>query len=150
MRSVIMAYVVLCLHIVLIAALGLLVIFFRGVVSYMAWIFLAGTIALGLSGYLFYRRMKKEGKTLREMMSSPAFSGRAVEVSLLGGLASFKLGKSPSAAQLEAPVQTPLQLEDPANAHLRQLNELVRLLEDGLITPDEYNEAKKMLFEARQ
>ena len=87
-----MAYMVLVLHLLLIAGLGLLVLFFRGVMQYMIWIFLGGAAAIIVSGYHFYIRMKQEGKNLREMMYSPLFHGRAVEVSILGGMATFKIG----------------------------------------------------------
>ena len=45
-KSVLMAYSVLVLHVLLIAGLGLLVLFFRGVIQYMIWIFLGGAAAL--------------------------------------------------------------------------------------------------------
>ena len=91
-KSVMLAYFVLVLHILLIVGLGLLVIFFRGIVQYMIWVFLFGFIAILGSFYYFYRRMKAEGRSLREMLRSPLFLDRPVEVSLLGGLASFKVG----------------------------------------------------------
>ena len=90
-NSVFMAHFILFLHVVLIAGIGFLVLFFRGVVFYMPWIVLGGTVAVLGSGYLFYRRAKKEGKSLRELLSLPMFRGRSVEVSFLGGLASVKV-----------------------------------------------------------
>ena len=56
-KSVMLAYMVLVLHVVLMLGLGLLVIFFRGVIQYMLWIFLFGTVAVVASGLYFYRRM---------------------------------------------------------------------------------------------
>ena len=41
-KGVMTAYLILLLHLSLIAGVGLLVIFFSGVVNYMAWIFFAG------------------------------------------------------------------------------------------------------------
>lgn len=146
-KSVMMAYVVLVLHVLLIAALGVLVLFFRGVVQYMLWIFLFGAAAVGVSGYLFYRRMKAEGKTLKEMLRSPAFEGRAVEVSFLGGLASFRLGRPDGFAALpDRTVDVSHQLEDSEAMKRRELEALLRLLEKNLISPDEYQKAKREIL----
>jgi len=146
-KSVMLAYMVLVLHVVLMLGLGLLVIFFRGVIQYMLWIFLFGTVAVLASGYYFYRRMKAEGKTLKQTLSSPMFAGRPVEVSLLGGMASFRVGRPGPASALETrQVEPTHQLEDFKTSQLRDLTQLARLLEDDLITRDEYDEAKKNLF----
>jgi len=146
-KSVMLAYMVLVLHVVLMLGLGLLVIFFRGVIQYMLWIFLFGTVAVVASGLYFYRRMKAEGKTLKQTLSSPMFAGRPVEVSLLGGMASFRVGMPGPANGLETRQVDPVyQLEDFKTNQLRDLTQLARLLEDDLITRDEYDEAKKNLF----
>ena len=149
-KSVMMAYTVLVLHLLLIAGLGLLVLFFRGVMQYMIWIFLGGAAAIIVSGYHFYIRMKQEGKNLREMMYSPLFHGRAVEVSILGGMATFKIGKDSNLPNLPALPDTTNKtlnlLEDPASARMRELSELVRMLENDLITIEEFNSVKRQLF----
>jgi hypothetical protein len=79
------------------------------------------------------------------MMNSPVFSGREVEVSFLGGLASLKVGK-PERPLLEHRGDVIGQLEDPDTVRFKELNELVRLLENNLITMEEYNQAKKRIF----
>jgi len=147
LKSIFTAYFILVLHICLIAGLGFLVLFFRGVVSYMLWIFLGGTGAMIFMGYLIRKRMKEEGKTLAEMLSLPLFKGKTVEVSLLGGLASFRVENPDTRGKMGMPVpgQTSL-LEDPETIHIRDLTELVRLLDKNLITIDEYNKAKQKIF----
>jgi hypothetical protein len=144
---VLLAYFVLILHVLLLAGIILLVIFLRGVTQYMLWIFLAGALAIAVSGYLFYRRMKAEGRTLKEMLRSPMFGGRAVEVSLLGGLASFRIGRPdpPQAIDYDATPEM-RQLEDPHTIHVREISELARLYEKKLITLEEFNKAKNQLF----
>ena len=146
-KSVLMAYLVLVLHVLLIAGLGLLILFFRGIVNYMIWIVIGGTLIIIFSAWRFYMRMKKEGKTLRDILRSPVFEGREVEVSLLGGLASLKVGK-PGHPPLEDFSSNVKQLEDPEAVRLRELNELVRLFENNLITLEEYNQAKKQIFKS--
>ena len=147
LKSIFTAYFILVLHIFLIAGLGILVLFFRGVVSYMLWIFLGGTGAMVIMGYLMRKRMKKEGKTLGEVLSLTLFKGKTVEVSLLGGLASLKVENPDNHKKIEPQVlnQTGL-LEDPETIHIRELTELVRMLDKNLITIDEYNKIKQKIF----
>jgi hypothetical protein len=146
-KSVFLAYMILALHVLLFAGLALLVLFLRGIVQYMIWIFLGGSALVSASAYFFYKRMKAEGRSLRDMLKSPLFHGRAVEISLLGGLASFKLGQPQTPLALESGSDQKLaQLEDPVTVHIRELTELARLLENDLITREEYNRAKAKLF----
>lgn len=147
-KSVMAAYLVLVLHVLLIVGLGLVVIFFSGIVQYMLWIFLVGAAVILASFFYFYRRMKAEGRSLREMMQSPMFNGRPVEISLLGGLASFKVGgNAEGPLELGTDTHNPsLQLEDPDAARLREIKELANLLKEDLITREEYEKAKQHIF----
>ncbi|MDM8521821.1 SHOCT domain-containing protein [Desulfococcaceae bacterium HSG8] len=148
-KGILMAYTILILHVLLIACVGCLILFFRGITQYMAWI-LAGCAGLIIiSGYCFYRRMKQEGKSLRETLRSPTFNGRSVEISVLGGLASVKIGRPahmPPALDIGDTFERFQQLEDPATVRIRELKSLARLLEDNLITIEEYNQTKQELF----
>jgi hypothetical protein len=150
MKSVLLAYFILAFHIVLIAGLAVLVLLFRGMVNYMLWILVAGIALAGISAFFFIRRMKAEGKSLREMLKNPIFNNRSVEVSLLGGMATVKLGQSSGAPALEhdASIDLP-RLEDPEviqNRDVVELAELARLLEKDLITVEEFNKAKHQLL----
>lgn len=149
-KSVLLAYLILGLHVLLIAVVAILVIFFRGMVNYMLWIFLAGVALIGLSGLYVFRRMRAEGKSLGEMLRNPIFNGRSVEVSLLGGVATVKLGQSSHSPAIghDGPIDIP-RLEDPdvsRNREVSNLAELARLLEKDLITVDEFNKAKRQLL----
>ncbi len=147
LKSIFMAHFILFLHFFLLAGLGFMVLFFRGVVLYLPWIFIGGVVILGSAAYLIYRRMKKEGKSIKEMMSLPVFRGRSVEVSLLGGLASVKISAPQNNLAIESEIIGPtLQLEDPTAVHIRELMELVTLLDKKLITLEEYNKAKRKLL----
>jgi len=147
-KEVMLACFILIFHVLLIAGVGLLVIFFQGIINYMPWILLGGSALIIASVYLFYRRIKKQGMTLRETLNSPMFHGRTVEVSLLGGLASVKIGGgSGGAPALENNSSTQyLQLEDPASIRLKELTKLANLLEKNLITLDEYNAFKQQIL----
>lgn len=148
-RGVTAAYAVLLLHLLLIAGLGLVVIFLTGIATYMFWIVAGGIALLSLSGYLFFKRLRREGKTLGETLRAPDFQGREVEVSLLGGLATMRLGKADPKKELDAGGygQRPL-LEDPQTSRIREIQALAELLEKNLITREEFDQAKSKLFGA--
>ena len=147
MKSVMMAYLILILHVILLVGLGFLVFFFRGIVHYMIWIVLFGGLAILASGYWFFRRMKAEGRSLRDTLNSPLFRNKTVEISLLGGLAQFRVGNSNSPPLLDHPhSEDSRQLEWTGDPQVQELTELARLLKSGLITPDEYEKAKQKIF----
>ena len=146
-KGIAAAYTILLLHLVLIAALGLVVIFLTGVASYLFWILLGGMLLLGLSAYLFFRKLRKEGRTLGETLRSPSFQGRDVEVSLLGGMATMRLGKPVDRKALpdNSASNTP-KLEDPQSRRIREIQALADLLEKELITREEFDRAKGRLL----
>ncbi len=146
-KSIILAYTILILHVLLIAGMGLLVLFFGGMVQYLFWIVIAGMGLIALSAYLFYRKLRKEGRSLKEAMQSPMFQGRAMEVSFLGGMASFRLGAPTQPSAIEAGNgHTPLALEGPEDKRIREIKELGQLLEKNLITPEEFASAKRRVL----
>lgn len=153
-KGVFIAYFILILHLVLLVGLGCMVLFFRGFVEYMLWIFLGVSALVAGSFIYFIIRFRQDKQTLGDALRSPMFKDRAVEVSLLGGLASVRVGApgqgvGPRVPQLENPATDPrLQLEDPGSMRVRELNALARLLEDNLITRDEYDKAKQQLFKS--
>ena len=149
-KSVMLAYLILVLHVLLLVGLGFLVFFFRGIVQYMLWIFVFGAVLTLASGYWFYRKMKAEGQSLRETLNSPLFRNRTVEVSLLGGMASFRVGHNDGQPPLltSSEEDAPQQLEWSGDNQVHELTELARLLKSGLITLDEYEQAKQKIFKA--
>jgi hypothetical protein len=149
LKSVLMAHLILVLHVMLIAGLVLLVLFFRGILNYTIWVVLGGSAIVIASCYKFYMRMKSEGRTIRKILNAPQNSGRTVEVSFLGGLASLKVGRSytPPALGDDSP-RGVKQLEDPDAIRIKELSDLVQLLENNLITLDEYNKYKENIFKS--
>ena len=148
-NSLVLASAILIFHVVLLGGLGLLVLFFSGIVNYIFWIFIVGSALVSGSVYLFFRHMKKEGgMAFLKIMSLPELKGKNVEVNLLGGLASFKIANDKSESiELESNViPVSRQLEDPSSRRLRELAELSRMLEKNLITLEEFNQVKKSLL----
>ena len=111
---------------------------------------MGGIVLIGGSAFYFFRRMRAEGRSLREMLKDPVFSGRSVEVSLLGGMATVKMGQSTRAPAIAYDGAIDIaQLEDPETVGKREVSELAelaRLLEKDLITVDEFNKAKRHLL----
>jgi hypothetical protein len=147
LQGVLLAYLILFLHILLIMALGVLVIFFRGILYYMGWIVAGGLVAgVGLV-YFVYMRMKHDKKTLKDMLNLPKLNGRPVEIGFLGGLATVKIGRPDIFLSGNADVSKKrLQIEDTMQISIEELADLWMLFEKGMITREEFNIAKNKLF----
>jgi hypothetical protein len=122
----------------------------------MPWILGGGAALVLISGYLFFRRFRQNTQKLREVLSDPVFRDRAVEVKLLGGLASLRLGQPRADSEGERPQmihldesQRVMQLEDPEAQRMRRLDQLVRLLEKELISPEEFTQLKQEILGSR-
>jgi hypothetical protein len=73
--------------------------------------------------------------------------GRAVEISIMGGMVSFRIGAPEPANLIDAtPRSDHLSLEDPETMRLRDIETLARMLEKDLITPEEFAAAKRRYF----
>lgn len=149
-KGIVMAYTILVLHVILAALVGCVVLFFRGITEYMAWILIGCSAVILLCGYYFFSRIRQEGRSLRDTLNSPMFNGRSLEISFLGGFASFRIGGSPvnmgPTLGMSDTFEPFRQIEDPATARIRELKELARLFENNLITLEEYNQSKQQLF----
>lgn len=150
-NSLVLASSILIFHVILLAGLALLVLFFTGIVNYFIWIFLCGSALISSAVYLFYRYMKKQGgAAFLKILSLPELKGKNVEVNLLGGLASFKIAgenDNNSSTMIEnKAIPVSRQLENPESRRFRELTELAHLLEKDLITLEEYNYVKKSLL----
>ena len=146
-KGVAAAYMILILHALFIALVGCLVLFFRGMVNYMLWIFLAGTALITFSGYRVYKRMKQERRNLSELLQLPHLNGNSIEVSFLGGVASVKVENPASRALPAGGAEIPLQIEASGPSRVHELTELARLFENDLITREEYEISKKHIIE---
>ncbi len=136
-KNIFVGYFILILHVLLLGFLGLFIVFFRGVVVYMPWILGGGLTLMLLSGVWFYRRMKRGQTNLRETIKDAVPKNRPVEISLLGGLASMRLG-SVGGSNGSYGAQPPLQLEDGETSRLRSLDRLMEMYNKDLITKEEF------------
>jgi len=143
--GVAIGYLVLVLHILLMVGLGATVVLIKGIYDFRWLIFIAGIALIAGSAYYFYRYFQEHKQRIRDLMSDPAFSDRTLEISLMGGMATVKLGHREDTLKLiQADDGTEVkQLEAPKSTQLKELAELNRMLEDGLITREEFLQLKK-------
>jgi len=148
-KGIWISYAILLLHVLLLVLVAVAVVFFRGVVEYMPWILGGGAALIVISGYLFFRRFRKNVQAIREVLSDPLFRDRAVEVKLFGGVASLRLGQPVREIDTAIPLDSGppiMQLEHPETQRMRRLDQLMRLLDKGLITHEEFSQLKKELL----
>ncbi|WP_429884699.1 hypothetical protein [Geoalkalibacter halelectricus] len=153
LQGIFAGYLILILHAVLMLVVALLVVFLRGVVEYMLWIFLGGAFLICLSAYLFYRRVKKGAINIGGALNDPALRDRPLEISFLGGLAAVRFGRPAGMGEGDYPraiegraVEEAPRLEDPEAMRRRELARLVLMLERELITQEEYERLKHDLL----
>jgi hypothetical protein len=139
-KNIFTGYFILILHVVLLVLLGLFIVFFRGLVQYMPWILGGGLVLLLSALILVVVKIRRQRGRVQHMRSQ----GRGVEISLLGGLASMRVGGSPGAPGLEQ--NAPLQLEDPHTSRMRSLERLMEMYQQELISRDEFLRLKQDLL----
>ncbi|MCP4114187.1 MAG: SHOCT domain-containing protein [Desulfobacteraceae bacterium] len=152
-KSLFAAYFVILLHVFLLAGTGITVVLFRGVYHYLPWIMGGLAVLILVLFWIFYMKMKKSSRDMKEILSFPEFRGRTVEVKLLGGMATFtvKGGEGYDATPLIGQDGFhgnggPLRLAAPEEGIEQRLAELAKLYEEELITKDEFDTAKKRIL----
>ncbi len=143
--GVMLGYLVLILHILLMVGLGATVVLIKGIYDFRWIIFVAGIALLIASAYYFYHKFKEHKQKIVDLMSDPAFRDKTLEISLMGGMASIKLGNNSDNLQLihaEGENEVKLLATAPKSALIKELSELNRMLDDGLITRDEFIKLK--------
>jgi hypothetical protein len=153
-KSLFAAYFVLLLHVFLLAGTGITVVLFKGVYHYLPWIMAGLALLIIALFWIFYMRMKKGAREIKEILAFPQFQGRNVEIKLLGGMASVKIdGGVPSASNMMALEHTPESqgntipmLESVSESPDKRLSDLAQLYLSDLITREEFDLAKEQIF----
>ena len=148
-NGVFLGYFVLLLHVLLIVGIGAAVVLVKGIYDFRWFLLAGGAIFVLASGYFFYRKLKASNRSLREAMNDPALQGKTLEISLFGGMASVKLGSNSEQPQLIhlAEGNAPALLEAP-RSQVQELSDLAKMLEDDLITREEFNRMKTDLIKS--
>ena len=143
-KSIFVAFLILIMHVLLIAGIGILILLFYGIINHMVWM-IVGIVLIAIWGYLFYRKVIEDSKELKNVVGD--MKGNNVEIKLLGGLATFRMGDSVlnnNMNQLSS--RRPQELAAPESDSVKALTDLSRLYEKKLITLEEYEKAKKELL----
>lgn len=141
-----LAFVVLGLHVLLLLGVGAAVVLIKGIYDLRWALFALAAALITLSAYVFYQRFKTDRQQVARMMRDPALAGRSVEISLLGGMASVKVGDSPQEVMQIGQADSSRLLGAPQQQPLIQIDELSRLkqmLDEGLLEMDEFRQLKK-------
>jgi len=151
-KGVMLAHLILGLHIVIFALIGLVVIFFGGLARYWGWILIGGLTLGASAAFLVYRRLKSQGRSLAaELRGLSVPAGSTLEVSFLGGLAAVKFARPGHSAPEIPPPSAPALLEDNETQRVRELTALAEMYEKSLLTREEFECAKAaILNSARQ
>ncbi len=157
-KNIFVAYFILLLHVFLLAGIGVTVVLFKGIYHYLPWI-MGGIVVFVLTvAWIIYRRMRTTSESLSEVLGMPQFQDRAVEVKLLGGVASFEIKAKQTDHLLPEHAGTnhdpgdpghahPMYIEDAAARTERKMLELNTLYEKDLITKEEYEAARQTIIQ---
>ncbi|MFP4452624.1 MAG: hypothetical protein ACOC03_03505 [Desulfosalsimonas sp.] len=108
--GVFIAFFILIFHVVLLALIGVLVLFLGGLLNYLPWILLGGLVLLIGSGYLMLRRLAAKSEAIVKVLDLPELKGKNIELKVMGGLASVKISNPEDRYRL--PVSGEMRIED--------------------------------------
>jgi hypothetical protein len=153
-RSIFIAYLILILHVVLLAGVGLTVVLFKGVYLYLPWIMAGLGILILCLAWFFYRQIKNKSTDMKAILSMPQFQGKTVEIKLLGGLASFKIKPDDNRQPLHPLIENPsigsgnnFLIGNETNQIEDKIIKLNALYEKDLITQKEFDKAKQNIIQ---
>lgn len=150
LKGLFLAHLIIVLQILVVAIIGMTVVFIGGLARYLLWVLLGGGALFLILAYVFYRRFKTSGRDLIKNLDVSTLQGRPFEIRFLGGLMSFKVGGSDNLPALEHKVSRSLaQLEDTETIRKRELAELAQLLADDLISTEEFTSARQKIMKPR-
>ncbi len=151
-KNLFIGYSILLLHVLLLAGIALFVVFIKGVFTYLPWIMGGAAVLVLFIGWLLYRRMHKSSSQIQDMLSNTQLGDRNIEVSLLGGLAAFKINARQNTDLLldnpgsETDRNTRL-IETESDRAERKMFQLDNMLEKGLITKEEFEKARQTIIQ---
>ncbi len=153
-KNIFIAYFILLFHVVLLAGIAVFVVLIKGFFEYLPWIMAGAGLLVGLLVWLVFRQMRKNTGRIQDILSNEQMKNRNVEVSFMGGLASFKVQSngedtrrmltSPEPDKL--PPDTRL-IESEADRAERKMNQLNALYEKDLITKEEFDQARQSIIQ---
>ncbi len=146
LKSIFTAYFIVLLHVLILAVVGLVVVLFKGVYEYLPWIMGAIGLAVIAIAVVLYRKFSQNTGDLKDILNSPQFQDRTIEVRLLGGAASFTIKPSEQTALSFDGASPTALIESPRQRTERKLIEINELYQKNLISKQEYDEARHRIL----
>lgn len=154
-KNIFIAYFILLFHVVLLAGIAVFVVLIKGFFEYLPWIMAGAGLLIALCTWLVIRQMRKHSQQIQDIMSNEQLKNRNVEISFMGGLASFKINsKEQDAGRLLAspepdghPSADIRLIETDGDRAERKMNQLNALYEKDLITKEEFDKARQSIIQ---
>jgi hypothetical protein len=144
-KNLVAAFLILIIHVLLVGGIGVLILFFYGIVNHLVWVII-GISCMSAGGVWLYKRLKSDLKAIQNITGN-SFKGKTIEANFLGGVANFKISDSrPAGDTRQISSGQARQLTGPDADSMDSLAELARLYEKNLISQDEYEKAKKKML----
>jgi hypothetical protein len=144
-KNLLAAFLILIIHVLLVGGIGVLIMFFYGIVNHLLWVIL-GISCMSAGGVWLYKRLKSDVREIKNL-AGDSFKGKTIEASFLGGVANFKISDSRADQNIkQVNSGHTQQLTGPDSDNITTLAELARLYERNLISQDEYERAKKKIL----
>lgn len=153
-KNIFIAYFILLFHVVLLAGIAVFVVLIKGFFQYLPWIMAGGGLLIALCVWLVIRQMRKNSEQIQDILSSEQLKNRNVEISFMGGLASFKInsneegsGRLLSYSGPDNPSPGPRLIESDADRTERKMAQLNALYGKDLITKEEFDKARQSIIQ---
>jgi len=148
-KNLLAAFLILAIHILLIGGIGILILFFYGIVNHLVWVIIGISCVSG-GGIWLYTRLKSDVRAIRNI-TGESLKGKTIEASFLGGVANFRISDSRYTTQIPGtPAGPARQLTGPDPDSPDSLADLERLYKKQIISRDEYVRAKKKILENKE
>jgi len=149
-KGIFTASLILLLHVVLLAFIGVIVLLFKGMYQYLPWVMIGFAILAVAVSWIIYERIKKNSSDIKDILSMPEFQDRNVDIKLLGGMASFKITPEKNHQALiehhGSNSQEELMIENSTSSTERKILALKKLYKKKVITKKEFQKAKQDLL----
>ncbi len=145
LKSIFTAYFIVLLHVLILAVVGLVVVLFKGIYEYLPWIMGGIALCVVAIAVILYRKLSQSTGDLKDILNSPQFQDRIVEVKLLGGAASFTIKpvETPALSFSDEPLAL---IESPEHIIERKLARINELYKKDIITKEEYDKARQRIL----
>ncbi len=153
-KNIFIAYFILLFHVVLLAGIAVFVVLIKGFFEYLPWIMAGAGLLVALCVWLVIRQMRKNSAQIQDILSDEQLKHRNVEISFMGGLASFKVQSNAEDTRRLLTYPEPDNLspdtrliETDMDKAEQKMNQLNALYEKDLITKEEFDQARQSIIQ---